>query len=51
VLTRLRARLRRVIRAPSRIIDFELEHVGLYYAYNTRGHGRVVFVPVARLFG
>jgi hypothetical protein len=31
-------------------VDFELETVGFYYAYNVRGHGRVVFLPFSRLF-
>jgi Tol biopolymer transport system component len=50
VLTRMSDGHVRTIAAPSRIVDFELEDPGLYYAYNSRGRGRIVFVPLLRLF-
>jgi Tol biopolymer transport system component len=50
ILMRVSGRQRRTIRPPGGVVDFELETVGLYFAYNVRGHGRVVFVPFSRLF-
>lgn len=40
------------IRTPPapRVVDAELEDPGLFYAYNARGRGHVVFVPFTRLF-
>ena len=50
LLSRLSDGERRTIRPAGRVVDFELETVGFYYAYNVRGHGRVVFLPFSRLF-